>query len=80
MKWIPIAKAKVKFETLYLIKGAQKPVTGYLYKSETTSVGIKHAFLTMEAGVEVPDVTHIAIITDPQAENAKKIAGGGGGN
>lgn len=70
MKWIPISKAKVKFGQLYLIASAdlERPCTGRLGKSETTSAGIVHTFDTDEPGNKAVKATHVALITDPSAE------------
>lgn len=76
MKWIPIDKAKVKFDTKYLICTSNREfVTGNLTKSETTPSGVRHKFETFTDGQEVNDATHVAIITDPQADEAAKLVG-----
>jgi hypothetical protein len=67
MKWIEISKAKVKFGQLYLISPG--PHLGVLLRSETTEKGIAHTF---DVGSNQPDTvtaTHIAIVTDPNADN-----------
>lgn len=70
MKWIPIAKAKVKFGQLYLISNQTlpHPYLANLEKSETTSGGIVHTFTLIGAVTNPPapvTATHIAIITEP---------------
>lgn len=62
MKWIEIAKAKVKFGQLYLISPG--PYLGRLKKSETTENGVVHKF-EVEPDLDPVTATHIAIITDP---------------
>lgn len=67
MKWIPIAKAKVKFEQLYLIASPElsRPVCGYLSKSETTAAGVVHQFNADDPASKPVAATYVAIITEP---------------
>lgn len=73
MKWIPLAKAKVKFDQQYLVaaKGFQAR-TATLFKSEQTAGGVTHRFVD-DIGNEVKDATYIAIITDPNDEAGKLV-------
>ncbi len=66
MKWIPISKAKVKFDSNYLVATPENdPVVAKLHESKVTSSGVQHTFKTKD-GQEIT-ATHVAILTDPSA-------------
>lgn len=68
MKWIPISKAKVKFNQLYLIAShhLERPCCGTLKESKITEVGVQHTFLLdVETEKEV-QASHICLVNIPE--------------
>lgn len=63
MKWIKIEKARVTFQTVYLVKDASGFAVAELTETKQTIDGLRHTFTSTEGDLTL--VTHIAIITDP---------------
>lgn len=61
MKWIEIAKAKVKFDQDYLITDGSAASIARLESTTQTAKGLQHKFDNQGTA----DVAHVAIITLP---------------